>query len=117
MNDNLDILIDIGIDNWSLCELLKRVINKLDEKDSRQYKNQVAFFKKGYEDRLKKIKIEFEISEKNEPYDPGMPVLPINISSFSAGSELFIEEVIKPIVLKDGKVLRNGEIILRGSEK
>ena len=115
MNDSLDILVDVGVDNWSLCELLEKAMNKLDEKDKRQYKSQVNFFKKGLENRLKKINIELKILQKNEPYDPGMPVLPINISSFGPGSKLFIEEFIKPIVLKNGKVLRNGEVILRSS--
>ena len=73
-----------------------------------------ASFKKTYEDRLKKHKIELKILENNELYEPGMPVFPINISSFGAGSKLFIEDFIKPIVLQDGNVLRDGKAILRG---
>jgi len=114
-DDNLDILIDIAIDNWSLCQLLGRAISKLSAIDKRQYESQVKFFKKGYEERLKKIKIELKMLQKNELYEAGMPVSPINISSFGPGSELFIEEFIKPIVLQDGRVIRSGEVILRSA--
>ena len=79
MDNNLDDLIDIAIDNWSLCKLLAKAIGKLDEKDKRQYESQLKFFKKTYEDRLKKHKIELKILENNELYEPGMPVCPINI--------------------------------------
>ena len=45
-------------------------------------------------------------------YDPGMACDVINIDEFNPGDELVITQVLEPVLLKEGKVIHRGKIMV-----
>ena len=52
-----------------------------------------------------------------EPYDTGMAATPLNIGDFKEDEHLLIEQMIEPIIMEDGSVIKSGTFILGRQEE
>lgn len=49
-------------------------------------------------------------------YDIGLPVSALNLSDFEKDANLVIDQVIEPVVMYDGKVVKTGTVLLKKAE-
>lgn len=105
-------LIDLAVDSWKFARLFTRVISKLDVGEQARYANQMRFFQK-------RIDIAAEVAGarivtiEGQPFEPGMAATPLNLEDFADGDELFVDQMLEPIVMGNDGVRRTGTMMLR----
>lgn len=109
-------LSSIAIEEYRLGSVLEAIFGKLSLDDKQRYMSQFSWHSK----RVKRILDSVDISIidfSGQTFDPGLPIIPINIDEFEKNDELRIEQMLEPVVMKSGDVLKTGTAILGKAEK
>jgi hypothetical protein len=109
-------LINFAVEIWRLPKMLNKLIAKIDLDEQKKYVNQFNWFNKKAIEFFQSESISIS-SLEGMPFDVGMPVDPINIGDFTKDDELIVEQVLEPVILQNGKILKTGSVILRKVEK
>jgi hypothetical protein len=60
----------------------------------------------------------FELADiEGHPFDPGLPIAVINLADFAAEDTLVIDQVIEPVILKGGAVVKTGTALVRKASR
>lgn len=105
-------LIDLAVDAWKFSRLFNRVISKLDAGEQSRYANQMRFFLKRIESAAETAGARI-VSIEGQSFEPGMAASPLNLEDFEEGDNLFVEQMLEPIVMGSDGVLRTGTMMLR----
>ena len=105
-------LIDLAVDSWKFSRLFTRVISKLDAGEQARYANQMRFFQKRI-DSAAEVAGARIVTIEGQPFEPGMAASPLNLEDFQDGDELFVDQMLEPIVMGPEGVLRTGTMMLR----
>ena len=105
-------LIDLAVDSWKFARLFTRVIAKLDAGEQGRYANQMRFFQKRV-DVAAEIAGAKLVSIEGMPFEPGAAATPLNLSDFDDSGQLFVDQMLEPIVMGPDGVLRMGTMMLR----
>lgn len=106
-----DIIIKIVTENWRLMKLFIKVSTKLDASETLRFMNQLRYFEKVINDSLEELGFRIENLE-GELYDPGMAAIAINIDEFSADDNLFVEQMLEPLILSQDGIKKQAKIKL-----
>jgi hypothetical protein len=109
-------IIDIAVEAWRFRRVFSSAISKLDAAESSRYFNQYHYFFKKVESALENANLDI-INVEGQKYDIGLPVSPLNMEEFSQEDNLVIEQMIEPIIMDSGKVVKPGTVILRRFDK
>jgi hypothetical protein len=121
MQDNLTIsgetperraLVDVSIEAWRFARVFGRVISKLDAGEGSRYVNQARYFLKKIDDGLEGVGLKIVTLAEGQHYEPGMAVSALNIADFSPDDRLVIDQMIEPIVMGQGGLIREGTVML-----
>lgn len=104
--------IQFAVEVWRLAKLTNKMLSKIDLDEQRKYVGQLDWFNKKASDFFQRKGISFANFQAGMPFDAGMPLNPINISSFNVEDDLYIEQLLEPVILCEGKVVRRGAAIL-----
>lgn len=104
--------IQFAIEVWRLAKLTKKMLSKIDLDEQRKYVGQLDWFNKKASDFFQRKGISFADFQAGMPFDAGMPLNPINISNFNAEDDLYIEQLLEPVILCNGKVVKRGTAVL-----
>ena len=105
-------LIDLAVDSWKFARLFTRVIAKLDAGEQNRYANQMRFFQRRV-DAAAEVAGARLVSIEGMPFESGSAATPLNISDFEDGDQLFVDQMLEPIVMGADGVLRMGTMMLR----
>ena len=86
-----------------------KVITKLDASEANRYLNQVRYFQKSSHDSLDESGMKLDNLE-GQFFDAGNAATPLNIDEFEADDKLVVEQMIEPLIMKDG-IIRKQAII------
>ena len=53
------------------------------------------------------------VEHDGQPYSPALPAEPVNPEDFASEENLQVAETIEPTVLRAGRILRRGKVVLR----
>jgi hypothetical protein len=109
-------IIDIAVEAWRFRRVFSNAISKLDATESSRYFNQYLYFFKKVESAIENANLKI-INVEGKKYDIGLPVSPLNMEEFSQDDILVIDQMIEPIIMDSGKVLKSGTVILRRLEE
>lgn len=104
-------LIDVSIESWRFARIFSRLISKLDAGESSRYANQARYFLKKIDDGLEGCGLRI-VSLEGQPYDTGMAVSALNIADFGPEDDLFVEQMVEPVVMGPDGLVRGGTAIL-----
>lgn len=107
-----DALIDVAVNSWKASRLSTRLVARLDVGLQSRYLNQFRFFNQKVEESLKSAGYTF-VRLEGEPYETGMAVSVINMDEFKESDQLVIDQVIEPLIMKNGQICRTGSVMLR----
>jgi hypothetical protein len=101
---------------YRLPSIFDRIILKVNESEQNKYRSQFNWFKSKADEfmRLSGYTISNIVDLQ---YDSGMIENPLNIADFSKDDDLVVGQIIEPTILKDGRVVKPGVIILKKEEK
>ena len=105
-------LIDLAVDSWKFARLFTRVISKLDAGEQSRYANQMRFFQKRV-DAAAELAGAKLVSIEGMPFESGAAATPLNLSEFDDSDQLFVDQMLEPIVMGADGVLRMGTVMLR----
>ena len=105
-------LVNIATESWRITKVFERQLNKMDATEQGRYRNQFRWFLKKVEENL--LDTDFTIvNVEGQVFDPGMAATPINLDEFEAGDRLVVDQMMEPIILRQGSVVRSGTVVLR----
>lgn len=109
-------LADFAVEIWRMPKLLDKLISRLDYDEQNKYHSQFAWFNKKAIEFLYSTGITI-VSLDKIPFDIGMPVTPINIGDFGKDDELVIDQVLEPVIMQNGKIIKTGSVLLKKADK
>jgi hypothetical protein len=110
------ILADFAVEIWRLPRMMEKLMAKIDLDEQKRYESQFGWFNKKAMEFLQSEGITIA-SLEGIPFDVGMPISPINIDDFNKDDELVIEQVLEPVIIQNGRVLKTGSVILKRVEQ
>lgn len=104
-------LISVASELFRFQRVFDKAVSKLDLEEQSRYQSQFAWFSKKVGKALEEANISV-VNLEGQIYDPGMAVVPLNIDDFDASDELYISQMIEPIVMQDDSISKMGTVIL-----
>jgi NifB/MoaA-like Fe-S oxidoreductase len=89
---------------------------KLDASDTKRYLNQVRYFQKTIHDSLDEVGMKI-VDLEGQLFDDGIAAIPLNIDEFEADDKLIVEQMIEPLIMKNGTILKQAKICLAKVEQ
>ena len=114
-NSYLKSLVELASESWRFAKTNERVLAKLAMKDQTRFQSQLKWFVKKIADELETSGLKI-IDLEGQDYDAGMAVSAINIDDFDESAELYIDQVLSPLIMSDKGIEQMGTVIL-GSKK
>jgi len=108
-------LIDISVESWRFSRLFARLLSKLDAGEGDRYTSQYRYYLKRLEETLESARLTL-VNVEGQPYDPGVAATALNIGDFGADDVLVVEQMIEPIIMSAGGLVRRGTVMLRKVE-
>jgi hypothetical protein len=105
-------LIDIAVESWRFARLFARVISKLDAGDQGRYESQLRWYLKRLEENLQVSGLSV-VNIEGQPFDPGIAATAINAADFGPEDTLYVDQMLEPIIMSPGGLLRSGTVLLR----
>ena len=111
-----DSLVSIASETFRFQRVFEKAISKLTADEKNKYMSQFAWFSKKVTKALDDAAIRV-LSLEGQLYDPGMSVTPLNLDDFGVDDQLYIVQLIEPIIMLDDTVKKPGTVILGRVEK
>ena len=110
-------VITMATESWRLFKVLERLMSSLDVKEQQRYQSKIRWFVKKTEESLKTAGLNI-VNYEGRPYDPGIPASPINLEDFQQEDQLYITQMLEPVILdSEGNIVKTGTIALGRIEK
>lgn len=111
-NDSLlSSIADISNEAYRFKRVFMRAISKLDSDAQSKYSSQFAWFTKRVDKAVENAGLRI-VDLTGQEFDPGMAVTPLNIEDFDADDQLYIEQMMEPVIMKDDQILKTGTVML-----
>lgn len=107
-----DALINIVLESWRFAKSYKDMLSKLDAENYSRYCGRYSYFRKKLDEIINSLNLKLVEISQGTDYDIGMAVTPINISDFNSDDLLQIEQMLEPIIICDGSIIKTGSVIL-----
>jgi len=109
--DHFSIVVSMGIESWRFCRVFDRVLKKLDAIEQQRYLSQLRFHMSSTEKNLADAGLRL-VNLEGQRFDDGMAVVAVNSNDFEASENLFVEQMLDPIVMNADGLVRMGRVIL-----
>ena len=105
-------VITMATESWRLFKVLERLMSSLDVKEQQRYQSKIRWFVKKTEESLKNAGLNI-VNYEGRPYDPGIPASPINLEDFQQEEQLYVTQMLEPVILdSEGNIVKTGTIAL-----
>lgn len=115
-NELLDAVASIASELFRFRQVFERATGKLEIDERAKYISQFAWFEKKVTKALQTANLRL-VNVEGQMYDAGMAVSPININDFELDDELFVVQMIEPIVMNGDSVFKTGTVLLGRKDK
>jgi hypothetical protein len=106
------VLLRIATESWRFSRSFLALVRTLDLKDQNRHLASMRFFQRQLTDALRELGYELADLEGHR-FDPGLPITVLNLSEFEAGDLLMIDQMLEPVILRGGAVVRTGTGLAR----
>jgi hypothetical protein len=102
----------LTVESWRLRRMFQKSIDRRDITSARRQSNQVRYFHRKMEDPLTPLGLRI-VELEGEPYHLGMAATALNAVNFDAEDDLFVDEMMEPVVMGADGDRRTGTMMLR----
>ena len=104
-------LVDLIVESWRFNRFAQNFVENTDDpKFQKRAFNQIKRLENSVQSALEAYNLNV-VNFTGEKYEPGLPILPINLGDFNADDELVIEMMIEPTI----KIADTAEIVRKGA--
>ena len=107
----LNCLVQVASDAWRLARLSRRFIDRLQPEDGARSLNQLRYLHRKIEDELLNCGIRI-INLEGQPFDVGVAATALNADELQGLENLYIMQMIEPIVMGPDGLLKTGLMVL-----
>ena len=107
---------DIASELFRFRRVLSKAVSKLDPEDQSKYASQFAWFTKRVDKAADNAGLRI-LDLSGQPYDPGMAVTALYIDDFDKNDNLFVMQMMEPVIMKDDRIQKMGTVILGKTEE
>ena len=104
-------LVDITIESYRIVKIFEHILHKLDSREQVRVQGQLSWFNKKIDEIISNTKLEI-INLEGQRYDVGMAATPLNIEEFDQNEDLLVQQMIEPIIMSEGSIIKTGTMIL-----
>lgn len=109
-------IVDIMSETYRFKKVFLKAMSKLDVNDQQKYDSQFAWFTKRVDKAAENAGLSI-MDLTGQEYDPGMSVTALNIEDFDPDDELFVEQMMEPVIMKGDQIQKIGTVLLGRIEK
>ena len=109
-------LVTVATETFRVSMVFNKALSKLDAEDRQRYSSQFSWFLKRVTTSLERAGITL-VSLEGSAFEPGDAIVPLNINDFTAEDPLIIQQMIEPIVMCNGSVLKSGTALLERTDE
>ena len=107
----LNSLIQIASELFRFKKVFERVLAQIRIEDQNKYYSQYTWFEKKVLGALQESGLKM-VDVRGRMFDPGLPVTAINIDEFGPEEELYVQEMIEPIIMQGDDLVKTGVVLL-----
>jgi len=104
-------LADIASEAWRLDRVIDKTLLRMDPMDAQRFLGQYRWFRRKVDDALSKADM-LLVDLTGQEYSVGMAASPLNIDEFDE-DDLEVEQMVEPIIMSRGTVIKTGSVMLR----
>lgn len=106
-------LVELASESWRFHQVMQRSIASMDPFDAQRLANHYTWYQRIVQNVLDEAGLHV-VDLTGERYDVGMAVTPLNLEDFpeDARSSYYIAQMVEPIVMQDGSVMKHGTAML-----
>jgi hypothetical protein len=104
-------LISIASELFRFQYVFEKAVSKLALDEQGKYMSQYGWFAKKVYRALDDVHLKL-VNLEGQQYDSGMAVTPLNIDEFQESDQLYVAQMIEPIIMCDDAVMKMGTVIL-----
>lgn len=109
--EKFNTLVDLIVESWRFNRFAQNFVENTDDpKFQKRAFNQIKRLENSVQSALEAYNLNV-VNFTGEKYEPGLPILPINLGDFNADDELVIEMMIEPTI----KIADTAEIVRKGA--
>lgn len=104
-------LAGIASESWRFSHAMEKALQRMDAMDAERFARQYSYFST----RVSRAMADAGLTSLDltgQPYDIGMAVQPMNIDEFDEDEPLVITQMIEPVILCGGRVMKTGMVML-----
>lgn len=105
-------LLSMAVSGWRFSRSHLALVLSLDLTDQQRHMATLRFYRKHLTDTLRDLGYEV-VDLEGHPVDVGLPVTVLNLADFDASDHLVIDQVLEPVIMRAGKVIRTGTVLAR----
>ena len=109
-------LLTLAVEAWRFGRMVERLLVRVNEKDRQRHHGQLRWFQKRLEESLAELGMRI-ISVEGQEFDPGTAATPVNIEDFASDEVLIVDQMLEPIVMGPGGVIKTGTVTLKRMEQ
>lgn len=104
-------IVTIASELFRFKSVFEKAVSKLEIDDQSKYMSQYAWFSKKVYKALEEANLKL-LNLEGQLYDPGMAVTPLNIDDFDTEDQLYVLQMIEPIIMENNAVYKTGTVLL-----
>ena len=104
-------LISIAGELFRFEGVFARILARMPTDEQIKYSSQYSWFSKKVIKALDAAGLRV-INLQGKEYDPGMAATPINLDDFGPDDRLYVEQMVEPMIMEQGNVVKTGTILL-----
>jgi hypothetical protein len=83
----------------------------MDPTEQQRYAAQLRFFQNALHGSTAAAELEL-VNLEGQPYDPGVAATALNLADFAPDDTLIVAQMLEPIIMQQGRILKAGTVIL-----
>lgn len=107
-----DALISLAKESFRFNATFENILRKLDEPNQKRYRSSYPWFKKKIQDVIEEAGLQI-VDLTDQKYEQGMSVTVMNMGDFNEDDELFVDQMIEPIITSKSGLVSSGVVLLR----
>lgn len=111
VDDLLESIKNLVVESWRFSKVFENVLVRCDLSDQEKYLSQYRWFAKKLEENLRIAGMRV-VNIEGQNFDSGSAVTPLNLDEFDEGDDLVIAQMIEPIIMGEGGIVKTGTVLL-----
>lgn len=106
------VLAELAVESWRFAKDFRRLALKLDASEQNRFAHRLNYFIQRIQSCLSDAGLTL-VSLEGQPYEMGIAADVLNLDEYSADETLVIDQMIEPVIMGPGGIVRTGKAMVR----